>query len=132
MYNTNMNCPKCNTFNKYTVTDTRAKDQKILRRRICDECNYKFVTWEVFAYEKLGNQPLAIEIDAPKKKTPVKPKSKRKRKPLEKPKVKKQPKKRITKQQTKQIVSDINSIFEEVEQYTTTEDERSTIRDLLK
>ena len=81
---------------------------------------------------EVSNQPLAIEIDPPKKKTPVKPKSKRKRKPLEKPKVKKQPKKRITKQQTKQIVSDINSIFEEVEQYTTTEEERSTIRDILK
>ena len=127
-----MNCPKCNTFNKYTVTDTRAKDQKILRRRICDECNYKFVTWEVFAYEKLSNEPLTIEIDKRKKKTPLKEKPKRKRKPLEKPTVKKQPKKRITKQQTKKLVSDINSIFEEVEQYTTTEEERSTIRDILK
>ena len=117
-----MNCPKCNTFNKYTVTDTRAKDQKILRRRICDECNYKFVTWEVFAYEKLSNEPLTIEIDKPKKKTPIN----------QKPKVKKQPKKRITKQQTKKLVSDINSIFREVEQYTTTEEERSTISDILK
>lgn len=139
-----MICPKCN-HDKIGTTDTRKIASIVRRRRICMKCNMQFYTQEIFeclaseknSHSKKIEKTVKLQEGlVPKRGRPVtkpkppkpKPKPKKLCEKTTKPKIRK---KARTGKENIDLNSQVNQLFTQIEEFDTTEEERTEIDNLF-